>query len=433
MKKEPNLYIGAINPFALTEVLTGRMIDWNKRESVEVIEDTLETEYSELFDMKYNSPLFAGLRLTDNNTAEPVDNSEISIRGDNDTETPDLSNIKTIGGLKKAGINITKETKIQSAFLSRGILNLRLDLPEMDKTLSKTRLSSMMASIVMSTGSSDEWTPENCVWKDTGDFFKAITEYTDPIQGAIGNSYFIAALSAVAWASPHLIIHRNRANASVETSRMNVIPFYSKGGKKDAPARKVEVSDKTIFKPSNNLPVYCRSSDSAEIFPALYEKAFAKWILQTNSDKPDITKTAYGDPVKAMAQLNNKTPHYYYTDSRTGDDLYSIVRSNSMSYKTIHPMVAWTYGSNNDYSGINIVGNHAYSVLGWALKGIKKYFILRNPWGVSEPSGLNTYQGVLTYLDKSFWMPVTTIENHGVFAIEANAFKNLFAGLGVAK
>jgi hypothetical protein len=433
MNKEPNLYIGAINPFALTEVLTGRMIDWSKRESIEVIEDTLETEYSELFDMKYNSPLYAGLKLTGNNTAEPVDQSEISVRGDNDTETPDLSSMNSIGELKKAGIKISKETKIQSAFLSRGILNLRLELPEMDKTLSKTRLSPMMASAVMYSGSSDEWTPENCIWTDTGDFLKVISDYSEPIQGAIGNSYFIAALSSVAWSSPHLIVHRNRANAAGRTARMSTIQFYSKGGEKDAPTRKVEVSDKTVFKVSNNLPVYCRSSDSAEIFPSLYEKAFAKWIIQTNSDKPDITKTAYGDPVKAMAQLNNKTPHYYCTDSRTGDELYSIVRSNSMSYKTIHPMVAWTYGSNSDYTGINIVGNHAYSLLGWALKGIKKYFILRNPWGVSEPYGMNTYQGVITHLDKTFWMPVTTIGNNGVFAIEANAFKNLFAGLGVAK
>ena len=96
---------------------------------------------------------------------------------------------------------------------------------------------------------------------------------------------------------------------------MSVMQFFSKGGEKDAPTRKIEVSDKTVIKASNNLPVYSRSSDSAEIFPALYEKAYAKWILRTNSDKPDITKTAYGDPVKAMAQLNNKTPHYYFTDS----------------------------------------------------------------------------------------------------------------------
>ncbi len=433
MNKEQNLYIGAINPYALSEVLTGRILDRSKRESIEVIEDTLETEYSELFDMKYNSPLYAGLKLTDKNTAEPGDRADMFIRGDNDTETPDLSSLSSIGELKKAGIKLTKETKIQAAFLSRGILNLRLELPEMDKTLSKTRLSSMMADIVISSGSSDDWTPENCIWTDTSDFLRVITDYAEPVQGAIGNSYFVAALSSVAWSSPHLIVHRNKANSAGQAKRMSVIQFFSKGGEKDAPSRKVEVSDKTVIKPSNNLPVYCRSSDSAEIYPGIYEKAFAKWILQANTDKPDITVTAYGDPVKAMAQLNNKTPHYYYTDSRSGDELYSIVRSNSMSYKTIHPMVAWTYGSNSDYTGINIVGNHAYSVLGWALKGIKKYFILRNPWGISEPSGMNTYLGVITCLDKSFWMPVTTVGNNGVFAIEANAFKNLFAGLGVAK
>ncbi|NLB26811.1 MAG: hypothetical protein GX820_08995 [Bacteroidales bacterium] len=433
MEKEHNLYIGAVNPFPLTEALTGRKIDWGKKETIEIIENALETEYGELFDMKFNSPLFPGLKLTTFNTAEPVDKSKMVIRCDSDAETPDLSSITTIGELEKAGIQINKKTVIQSAFLTRGVLNLRLELPEMDKTLSKTRLNSMMADIVWTTGQTEEWTPENCVWTDTGDLLKVITDYAGPIQGAIGNSYFIAALSAVAWSSPHLIVHRNRANAAGQMARMTEIQFYSKGGRNDAPTKKVEVSDKTVFKLSNNLPLYCRSSDTAEIFPSLYEKAFAKWVLQSDSDKPNITKTAYGDPVKAMTQINNKTPHYYFTDSRTGDELYSIVRSNSMSYKTIHPMVAWTYASHINYTGMNIAANHAYTVLGWALKGSKKYFILRNPWGVSEPLGINTYPGVIACMDKNFWMPINTLSRNGVFAIEANAFQNLFAGLGVAK
>ncbi len=433
MDKESNLNVGAINPYALTEALTGRKIDWTKKESIETMEDALETDYSELFDMKFNSPLFAGLKLNDQNMAEPVAASEISIRDEKDTETPDISGITTLGGLRNLGLTNLDSSAIRSGNLIRGSLNLRLRIPEMDKTLSKTRLSRQLAAIVLNSGSSGDWTPENGIWKDMGDFFKDVTEFSDPIQGAIGNCYFIAALAAVAWADPYLIVHRNRATGTGETARVNAIQFYTKGGGKDAPSKLVEVSDKTIVRSSNNNPIYCRSNDANEIYPALYEKAFAKWILQTNSDKPDITKTAFGDPVKATAQLNNKTANYYNTSSRTGDQLYSIVRENSMSYKTIHPMTAWTYGSNKDYTGTNVVGNHAYTVLGWAFKNNKKYIVLRNPWGVTEPAGLNTYQGVLSFFDKSFWRPVNMVGNDGVFAIEANSFKNLFAGLGVAK
>jgi hypothetical protein len=432
MDKATNLNVGAINPFALTEALTGRKIDWTKKESIELMEDALETDYSELFDMKFNSPLYAGLKLNDKNMAEPVSANEITIRKESDTETPDLSNVTTIGGLRTLGLTNLDSATIRSGTLTRGSLNLTLNVPEMDKTLSKTRLSKAMAAIVLGSGAGD-WTPDNGVWKDMGDFFKDVTEFSDPIQGAVGNCYFIAALSAIAWADPYCIIHRNRATGTGETARVSGIQFYSKGGGKDAPSKMVEVTDKTIVRSSNNNPIYCRSNDEGEIYPALYEKAFAKWILKTDSDKPDITKTAFGDPVKATAQLNNKSAKYYYTSTRTGDQLYSIVRENSAGGKTIHPMTAWTYGSSKDYTGTNVVGNHAYTILGWAFNNNNKYIVLRNPWGVTEPAGLNTYQGVLSFFDKSFWRPINMVGNDGIFAIQASSFKNLFAGLGVAK
>lgn len=433
MDKVTNLNVGAINPYALTEALIGRKIDWTNVESIKIMEDALETDYSELFDMKFNSPLYAGLKLNNKNMAEPVAASEITIRDDNDVETPDLSAVTSLNELKKLGLTNLNTARIRSGSFIRGSLNLSINVPQMDKTLSKTLISKSLAAIILGITNPGDWTPENGTWKDMGDFFKDVTEFSDPVQGAIGNCYFIAALSAIAWADPYRIIHRNRATATGETTRVNAIQFYSKGGGKDAPSKLVEVSDNTIVRSSNNNPIYCRSSDAGEIYPALYEKAFAKWILQTNSDKPDITKTAFGDPVKATAQLNNKTASYYNTINRTGDELYSIVRANSASYKTIYPMTAWTYGSDKDYTGTNVVGNHAYTILGWAFKNNKKYIVLRNPWGVTEPAGLNTYQGVLTFFDTSFWRPLTMIGNDGVFAIEANSFKNLFAGLGVAK
>jgi len=436
MDKEPKLHIGAINPYALTETLIGRKINWKNRNSIKIMEDTLETDYSELFDMKFNSPIYAGLKLNKDNMAEPLKNSEIKIRKKEDAETPDISSLTKLSELKNIGINRLSDLKIKSGMINRGTLNLNLNIPKLDRTLSKSVLSKPLEAITINklSGSKKDWSPPNGVWRDKGDFFNDVIEYSDPIQGAVANCYFIAALNAVAWADPYRIVHRNRATGTGEKSRVNAIQFYTKGGSKDAPSKLVEVTDKTPVNVSNNNWIYCRSNDAGEIYPALYEKAFAKWITKTNSDKPDITKTAWGNCVKATAQLNNKKPYYYNTSSRTGSQLYSIVRSNSRSRRTIHPMTAWTYGSSDkSYTGTNVVASHAYTVLGWSYRNRKKYIVLRNPWGVTEPDGLNTYQGLISFFDHSFWRPINMIGNDGVFAIEANSFKNLFAGIGVAK
>jgi len=99
----------------------------------------------------------------------------------------------------------------------------------------------------------------------------------------------------------------------------------------------------------------------------------------------------------------------------------------------MYPVVAWTFATGRDYRGCNIVANHAYSVLGWTYAGDKQYIILRNPWGMTEPHGLNSYQGLISSIDETLWQPINTIENGGVFALEPRAFKYYFAGLGVAK
>jgi hypothetical protein len=58
--------------------------------------------------------------------------------------------------------------------------------------------------------------------------------------------------------------------------------------------------------------------------------------------------------------------------------------------------------------------------------------MLRNPWGRLEPAGSNTFQGVVTIFDVSFWRPIDMAPNDGIFAIEATDFKTFYEGMGVA-
>ncbi len=434
MDKAPKeMFIGVINPYALTEALTGKKFDWSDPKSIQILEDTLETNYADLFDIKNHSPLYLGLKLTGENTVTKLKDDEVKIRTKSEMETMDFSTLKSLKDLNEIGVTKLDSVSVVESRLNRGKLNVTLSIPKLDHTLSNKLTTAAIKDLTFAAAGSanTEWNPANTSWKDMGNFFSDVTEYNDPIQGAVGNCYFISAIAALAWADPYSIEHKVRATGTGETQRTNAIQFYTKGGGKDAPTKLIEVTDNTIVNGANK-PVYCRSNDAAEIWPAVYEKAFAKWITKNNTDKPDITQTAYGDPVKAIAQLNNKTPLYYYTNTRTAEQLYSIVRENSMSMKTINPMVAWTYGSGN-YSGSNIVANHAYTILGWAFVNNKKYIILRNPWGVTEPAGINSYQGIVSVFDNSFWRPITMIGNDGVFALEISAFKNYFAGMGVAK
>lgn len=432
-KLTKELNVGAINPYALTEALTGKKIDWNDPKSIQIMEDTLETNYADLFDMKNNSPIYAGLTLDKDNNAVPMAAGELKVRTKEQQESIDVSKLKVLKDLGEAGVKKLDTVVIEAGRLNRGKLNLTLNIPKLDNTISNKLISPAMKAIIFpeAGNTNTEWNPANTSWRDMGNYFNDVTEYNDPIQGAVGNCYFISAIAAIAWADPFGIQHRVRATGVGETQRTNAIQFYSKGGGKDAPSKLVDVTDLTIVN-SYNQSIYCRSNDYAEIWPAIYEKAFAKWITKNNTDRPDITQTAFGDPVKACAQLNNKTPMYYNTNTRTADVLWGIVRENCMGGKTINPMVAWTYSSGS-YSGSNIVANHAYTILGWAYVNNKKYIILRNPWGQTEPIGINSYQGIVTFFDNTFWRPINFIGNDGVFALEASSFKFYFAGMGVAK
>jgi hypothetical protein len=434
-----NLCIGAINPYALTEAILGRKLNWNDPASSKIMTDTLQTDYNELFDMKFNSPIYAGLKLGPNNMAVPVKREEMTIVTEKDRVTPNLGTIQKVGDLKTVGVDDIASTEVKQAFLSNGKLNLVLQAPPaLNKKFTNTVVSQQILDIATPFGAKLRglnvgWTPPGNTWRDMGEMLKTVTDYDDPIQGTVADCWLIAALAAVAWADPYSIVHRNRPTSASETDGVNGIEFYSKPTGRNAPTKMVEVTDKTLVNSSSLWPPYCRCSDPGEIWPQVYEKAFAKWSTQDMTDEPNITMLSYGDPGAALAQINNKTAYYYDTSSRTPDQLWGIVRANSMSYRTINPMTAWTYATGPQYTGSNVVANHAYTVLGWAYKNRKEYIVLRNPYGVTEPNGLNTYQGLLSFFDQSFWLPINTIGDDGVFALEAPSFKYYYQTLAVAK
>ncbi|MBX3080778.1 MAG: hypothetical protein KF716_04030 [Anaerolineae bacterium] len=439
-----------INPYALAELIAGQKINWKELPNpARVLEDILQTPYEELFDPKFEGPLYTGLRLNEKMQLERVrsallDVSVMPYASDLDDTTMTFTyDIKKLGELApRFKTDSVGDIAVERADLvGNRYLQLTIKLPE-EKQLK--RLARVISPEIARTISFDptyeritlDWLPGIGGWADQGRYFNEATEFFDPIQGAVANCYFIAALSAVAWARPYQIRHMTRATGYAQQSFTNQIRFYKpdSGGVVD---KDIEVTDRVPVDGNGNF-IYARSSETGEIWPAVYEKAYAKLLTGTSGDYPSIPATAWGDCVWATAQLTGQNRHYYNNASLSADQLWDLVRANSSGHRTINPMTSWTYSSGDaapkqvSYSNGNIVGSHCYTVLGWDYRDGKKYIILRNPWGNTEAS-VATETGTFWAWDVSWWRGLNLAVIDGTFGIEAWAFKAYFAGIGVVK
>lgn len=440
-----------INPYALAELIVGHKINWKELpDAPRVLEDILQTPYEELFDPKYGGPLYMGFRLNEKYELERMRPALLDYKEERYTSDLDDTTVLMTFDIHKlaelaprfktddiGSIEVHKSELLGSRYLQ---LTLRLPQDKLLKSLARVFTPEIVEAITLD--------PQNVslikqafalalgTWDDKGRFFNEATEFFDPVQGAVANCYFIAALSAVAWAKPYQIRHLTRAIGQPQDSFTNLIRFYKpdSGGVVD---KEIEVTDRVPVNSSGNF-IYARSSESGEIWPAVYEKAYAKLLTGVTHDYPNILATAWGDCVWATAQLTGGRRYYYGTPSLSADQLWDLVRAHSSGKRTIEPMTAWTYPSGDaapkkvDYSTGNIVGSHCYTVLGWDYYNNKKYILLRNPWGNTEAS-VATHSGTVWVYDVSWWRPINMAVIDGTFAIEAWAFKAYFAGIGVAK
>lgn len=440
--------IGVANPYALADLVAGNDIPWNKVENRKaVLSEILESPYEELFDPVHQSPLYCGLQLLDDMSIKKVEPQPLEIEMPEDMSDdqiadtfhrdPDLSTLNTLADLnvylqnrELQDVEILNPDIVQPGTLRFEVRLTNIPARQITFPAVAARIQTLLAG-----PEAGDWNPPGVAWSDPGTFLKEGTEYFDPVQGAVGDCYLIAALSSLAWADPYAIAQRTRAFGSGQQSFVDMIQFYQSPG---AAPTKIEVTEALPLRSGTYGYIYCRSRESGEIWPGVYEKAYAKWKTADSSDRPNITRIAGGDMVRATSEINGKPRYYYSTRNRTADDLWNLVRSNSRSYKTFNPMVAWTYSSGAAspdhvrYADANLVANHAYSILGWAYRDNKKYIVLRNPWGRTEAS-IDTLGGYWFAYDISWWRPILLTNPDGVFALEAGTFKKYFAGLGTAK
>ncbi|ODR79867.1 hypothetical protein BG842_04985 [Haladaptatus sp. W1] len=458
--------IGVGNPYALAELIKDEKIEWSEIDDVEqFLEENLGTPYEELFDPKFDSPLYPNITVTEDGTIErrasETDDEEDELSPDVEVSTdrddsvsgsiatlPSEVRTLIVGSGKKdkddsVAMDGGVEVKGTADFAESSGVDDKHDGNMTDMDVDITDLTSGTTAPTLLESDAPEptdlerpldvgWEPAGIDWIDAGEIFKQGAEQFDPVQGAVGDCYFIAALSAVAWTKPSLLRHTVYADTSDHRS---LFRFFDGNSSKYAVA-----SERIPLREGSNNFIYARSAEhhqkDGEVWPAVYEKAYAIWKTGATDDKPEIPAIAGGDPVRACAELAGSGRKYYGTKTRSGDQLWDIVRGNSRGGKTFNPMVAWTYPSASaapdriDYGSAKIVANHAYTVLGWMYRSGTRYMVLRNPWGQHEAT-VGVIGGRYQYLEDGAWKSIDLSNSDGVFAIEADTFKRYFAGLGV--
>jgi hypothetical protein len=282
-------------------------------------------------------------------------------------------------------------------------------------------------------------------WVDAGHFFTDAAQFTDPVQGDLADCYFIAALASVAWAGPLVIQQRTvptgAAGSFRSSTALDVITFFDNSGGHD-----IDTSE--LLPQQNGQWIHARADDTKELWPGVYEKAFAKWKTNDSGQEPDYPAINYGDTVAALVALTGGSPDYFPTtdiitipflgitfDLISAEQIWQTVRANSLSMRTVNPMVAWTYPSSQaaptpiDYGAAGIVANHAYSILGWDYRNGAEYIVLRNPWGWFEATLNIEGGGSWDAYDISYWRQ-TPLSTGGVFGLRADTFKQYFQGFG---
>lgn len=435
-----------INPFALAEVILGRAIDWSTvSDQRAVLESVLQFPYDELFDPVYGGPLYTGLELVDGQVRQvrsPLLDIEPDPRG-NDADRPldrgplpinVLSDLRDhLGAEDVGGLGVRKAVADH-----QGRLVLTLDRPKAERL---ARLARVLTKEVVDSIAIDPailrslpFTPAGGHWEDVGRFFDESSEFFDPVQGAVANCYFIAALSAVAWATPYRIQDLVRSTGYSNEAFTHLVRFHKpdSGGLVD---QEIEVTESLVVSGAK-VPFYARSSEAGEVWPGVYEKAFAKLVTGHTGDQPNILATGWGDCVLATAQLTGGHREYHGNANLSAHDIWQKVRQHSLGGRTFHPMTAWTYASGDDspakvtYADANIVGSHCYTILGWDYVDGTEYLLIRNPWGMTEATEHN-YTGTTVVHDISWWRSIDLAPNDGTFAMTAAGFKDYFAGFGV--
>lgn len=334
--------------------------------------------------------------------------------------------------------------------------------------------------------------PEGMEWKDKGYFFNETVLCTDVVQRNIGDCYFLAALCSVAYVYPFFIKNqcglRHKYNIGDETyAPWHLIEYYVPNddnceatkvwSDKKKTVQAIAVSEEVLVNKNTgynygacgpkelhgNIPDDKSERDAC--WPAVYEKAFAKFLERSTTDYPFMGKTdnksahiigGWGDDA-LKSILHTDEVKMVSTDNLSVDEIWNI-GMNARSYPTTATIATTKIDSNEvRYSKAgtssyyqNTLGlylNHVYSFLDVYSDGDTKYVVLRNPHGKNLAAMKNNpkiyqkywrfnYGSNPNFKFTSRWDVFRSLSgsgdtqnSNGLFLIEINEFKRVFTSV----
>jgi hypothetical protein len=216
----------------------------------------------------------------------------------------------------------------------------------------------------------------------------------DPLQGNVGNCYFIASLAAVAKARPELLAR------AVTTHRDGTytVRFFGepRGGGAPVP---VSVTIDGAFANQRGRLEYAAARETKELWPMIFEKAYAAW-------KGGFDQIEAGMAATALSALTGATPDFFpVTAEAKPDELFARLEAACAQGGCVVALSKpW------DPSEQGIVADHAYTVLGVERRGGAPFVTLRNPWGEREPGHDGRDDGIFTMPLATFLTSFATVE-----------------------
>ncbi len=251
-------------------------------------------------------------------------------------------------------------------------------------------------------------------------------KFDDPLQGACDSCICLASLASMAWTGS--TFYDNSRTVWTDGNGYNYyeFKFYPNNVEK-----RVRVSERLCLDGAKKQ-VFASSKEADELWPSLYEKAYAAFIKNNrNSVLPGIDTLVMGNMIfvrngkVTLSDLSRKaTEDKDISTLADGTAVYNHINQKSPTTK---PMIAWSPPGNGVVDGITL--NHTYSVLGVYNS---THIILRDPKrGAVEPSDSN-------YVLRNGLIQVGNVNidlsdyTDGIFAYHKDKFKNRFYKLAYA-